>query len=109
MVSTVDLHVHTFYSDGRDPPLAVLRRAAALGIKTIAITDHDNTGGVRQVQGLAPELGLCLIPAIELTCRWDRCRTAPGEGDIDVLGYWIDLDDAGFCAFERAALEDIHT
>jgi predicted metal-dependent phosphoesterase TrpH len=32
----------------------------------------------------------------------------PGQGDIDVLGYWIDLDDAGFRAFEQAALEDIH-
>ena len=79
-----------------------------MGIKTVAIMDHDNTNGVRQVEALAPELGLCLIPALELTCRWDRCRSAPGEGDIDVLGYWIDLDDAGFCAFERAALEDIH-
>jgi predicted metal-dependent phosphoesterase TrpH len=108
VISTIDLHIHTFYSDGRDAPEAVLRRAAALGIKTVAITDHDNTNGLRQAQALAPELGLCLIPAIELTCRWDRCRSAPGEGDIDVLGYQIDLDDAGFNAFERAALEDIH-
>ena len=104
----IDLHVHTFYSDGRDSPEVVLRRAAALGIRTVAITDHDNTNGVRQVQALAQELGLCLIPAIELTSRWDACRSAPGAGDIDVLGYWIDLDDAGWCAFERAALEDIH-
>jgi len=86
----------------------VLRRAAALGIKTVAIADHDNTNGVRQVQTLARELELWLIPAIELTSRWDACRSAPGAGDIDVLGYMIDLDDAGFCAFEQAALEDIH-
>ena len=108
LVSTVDLHIHTFYSDGRDAPEAVLLRAAALGIKTVAIADHDNTNGVRQVQALARELGLCLIPAIELTCRWEQCHSAPGEGDIDVLAYFVDLDDAGFCAFERAALEDIH-
>jgi predicted metal-dependent phosphoesterase TrpH len=108
VISTIDLHVHTFYSDGRDAPEAVLRRAAALGIKTVAIADHDNTNGVRQVQTRATELGLCLIPAIELTCRWERCRSAPGEGDIDVLGYWMDLGDAGFRAFEQATLEDIH-
>jgi predicted metal-dependent phosphoesterase TrpH len=108
LVSTVDLHIHTFYSDGRDAPEVVLRRAAALGIKTVAITDHDNTNGVRQVQALALKLGQCLIPAIELTCRWDRCRLVPGEGDIDVLGYFVDLDDAAFCAFEQATLEDIH-
>jgi hypothetical protein len=57
---------------------------------------------------LAVELGQSLIPDIELTCCWDQCRAASGEVDIDVLGYWLDLDDAGFCASERAALEDIH-
>jgi predicted metal-dependent phosphoesterase TrpH len=108
LASTVDLHIHTAYSDGRDPPEDVLRRAAALGIRTLALTDHDNTNGVRQVQGLARELGLRLIPAIELTCRWDACRAAPGESDVDVLGYFVDLDDPGFRAFERAALDDIH-
>lgn len=56
MISTIDLHVHTFYSDGRDAPEAVLRRAAALGIKMVAITDHDNTNGIRQVQALAREV-----------------------------------------------------
>ena len=92
----------------------MLRRAAALGIKTVALTDHDNTNGVRQVLALAQELGLCLIPAIELTCRWDHVRsargqkTSAGKGDIDLLGYFIDLDDIGFGAFERVALADIH-
>jgi hypothetical protein len=86
LVSTVDLHMHTFYSDGRGAPEAMLRWAAALGIQTVAITDHDNTNGVRQAQALAPKLGLCLIPAIELTCRWDQCRSAPGEGGTDRPG-----------------------
>lgn len=103
-----DLHIHTFYSDGRDSPAVVLRRCAALGLKTVAITDHDNANGVRAVRALAGELGLRLIPAVELTCRWDRCHTAPGESDIDVLGYFVDVDDAAFGAFEQAALDDIH-
>ena len=106
--STIDLHIHTSYSDGRDAPGAVLHRCAALGLKTVAITDHDTTGGVRVARAMAGELGLRLIPAIELTCRWDRCPSPPGEGDIDVLGYFIDLDDAEFRAFEQAALDDIH-
>ena len=108
MVSTVDLHIHTFFSDGRDAPESVLRRSLALGIQTVAITDHDNTNGVRQVRALARELGLRLIPAIEMTCRWDQCNLPSGEGDIDLLGYFVDIDDAAFRAFERAALDDIH-
>ena len=107
MTSTVDLHIHTFFSDGRYEPEAVLRRAVALDIETLAITDHDNTNGFRQARALGRELGLKLIPAIELTCRWDQCRLPPGEGDVDVLGYFVDIGDAAFRAFERAALDDV--
>ncbi len=102
-----DLHIHTCYSDGQASPAEVLRRAASLGLQTIAITDHDNANGSRQARVLAQELGVRLIPAIELTCRWEQCRAAPGEGDIDLLGYFVDLDDAEFRAFEQAALDDI--
>ncbi|MBN1139804.1 MAG: PHP domain-containing protein [Anaerolineae bacterium] len=104
----VDLHIHTYYSDGRDAPEGVLRRCAALGLRTVALTDHDNANGVRAVRALAGELGLSLIPAIELTCCWERCHAAPGESDIDVLGYFVDVDDAAFRAFEQATLDDIH-
>jgi len=108
MSSAIDLHMHTTYSDGEDPPEAVLRRCAALGLKTVALTDHDNTNGVRAARSLAHELDLRLIPGIEATCRWDACHTRPGEGDIDVLGYFVDVDDADFQAFELAALADIY-
>jgi DNA polymerase (family X) len=36
-----DLHVHTDYSDGRDPVIAMVQAAAALGYAYIAITDHS--------------------------------------------------------------------
>jgi DNA polymerase (family X) len=36
-----DLHVHTDYSDGRDPVVAMVQAAAALGYAYIAITDHS--------------------------------------------------------------------
>jgi len=107
MRSTIDLHIHTTCSDGQEPPEAVLQRCAALGLKTVALTDHDNANGVRAARSLARELGLRLVAGIETTCRWDACHTRPGEGDIDVLGYFVDVDDAGFRAFERAALDDI--
>jgi predicted metal-dependent phosphoesterase TrpH len=107
-VSTIDLHIHTHYSDGRYSPSKVLAHAACLGLKTIAFTDHDNTNGVREALPLAYQRGIELVPAIELTCRWPECDTPPGDGDIDLLGYFIDLDNAAFRAFERASLADIH-
>jgi len=38
----VDLHIHTTASDGKHTPADIVRRAAGLGMKVIAISDHDN-------------------------------------------------------------------
>jgi 3',5'-nucleoside bisphosphate phosphatase len=108
-ISTVDLHLHTFYSDGRFSPEDVVRHAANMGLKTIAITDHDNANGSRQAAELACQMGLELIPAVEFTSRFPGCNTFPEKGDIDILGYFLSLDNPEFHAFEQAALNDIHT
>jgi len=108
MSASIDLHIHTHFSDGRDSPAEVLHRAAQMGMKTLAITDHDNANGTREALPLAQALGLELIPAVEFTCHWSQCNTPPGKGDIDVLAYFVNLDDAEFQAFEQATLGDIH-
>jgi predicted metal-dependent phosphoesterase TrpH len=107
-ISTIDLHLHTHYSDGRFSPEEVLRHAVNVGLKTIAITDHDNTNGSRHIADLARQLGVELIPAVEFTSRLPGCDTSPEKGDIDVLGYFLTLDNPEFRAFEQAALNDIH-
>lgn len=57
-ISTVDLHLHTFYSDGRFSPEEVLRHTAYIGMKTIAITDHDHANGARHAVDLARQFEL---------------------------------------------------
>lgn len=99
-----DLHLHTFYSDGQASPAKVLEHAADIGLKTVAITDHDNARGAREALPIAARLGLELIPAIEFTSRWE-----PNQGDdVDVLGYFINLDDPALQGVEQAALGDMH-
>ena len=109
--STCDLHLHTHYSDGRASPAEVLHHAAAIGLRTVSITDHDNVNGAREAAFVAKELGLELIPGIEVTSRWNECDFAPGGDplalDIDVLGYYIDPEDPGFLSFTHAAIEDL--
>ena len=107
VVSTCDLHTHTYYSDGRASPRELVQHAAAIGLRTLAITDHDTARGAREALTTARELGIELVPAIEFTCRWDELRAPVGQTDIDVLGYCVDLDQPHFQAAERAALEDI--
>jgi 3',5'-nucleoside bisphosphate phosphatase len=84
--------MHTYFSDGRASPQELLEKAAQLGLKTIAITDHETTQGSRQGQSLAPRYGIELIPAIEITCYWDGYTGHGGGPDIDILGYFLDLE-----------------
>ena len=80
-MSGIDLHVHSTASDGKLSPQAVVEKAAALGLKYIAISDHDTVDGVvpaLQAAKTFPELKV--IPAVEIS-------TDTSEGQAHVLGY----------------------
>ena len=80
-----DLHLHTNQSDGADSPERVVELAAAMGLTTIAITDHDNIDGIAAAQSKGAELGVEVIPGIELSSEFENC-------DIHILGYFIDYN-----------------
>lgn len=103
----IDLHTHTYYSDGRPSPAELVEQAAAQGLRTLAITDHDNARATREVRPLAQRLGVELIPAVEVTCRWDASGAPPWDSDIDVLGYFLEIDSPAFLRFEQACLADL--
>ncbi len=86
----IDLHMHTFYSDGRASPRELLTGAKHKGLRTVAITDHETARASREGAGPARDLGLSLIPAIELTAAWPGYVGHGGGPDIDILGYFID-------------------
>src|SRR5690349_8813822 len=70
-------------------PEALFSKALELGIRTLSITDHDSTAGWNDVQPLAqahPELRL--ITGVEMS--------AEGELHCHLLGYFIDVQAAGF-------------
>ena len=67
----IDLHSHSTASDGSDEPVALVQRAAAAGVKALALTDHDTQSGVRAAQLEANGLGIELIPGTELSLGWE--------------------------------------
>jgi hypothetical protein len=72
-----DLHMHTIFSyDGTATVPAVLRRAHAVGLDVIAITDHDEIASALEAVTLAPHYGVEVIPGIEITTA---------EGDLLAL------------------------
>ncbi len=67
-VLSVELHSHSALShDGRDPVEALLKRAAAVGLDALAVTDHDEIAASLEAVDLAPEYGLIGIPGIEVS------------------------------------------
>lgn len=66
-----DLHCHSTHSDGLLTPQAVVRRAAERGVEVLALTDHDDTGGLAEACAAAADAGITLIPGAELSVSWE--------------------------------------
>jgi hypothetical protein len=80
-----DLHIHSNLSDGTESPEEIVKLAKAGGLKTIALTDHDNVDGVGEAVAAGKGLGVEVIPGIEFTCE------IPGA-EVHVLGYFIEAE-----------------
>lgn len=72
----VHLHTHTMYSafDGLGTPQEFARRAAAMGQRRIAFTDHGTVRGLYDAHKACDEHGLALIPGAELYLADDAIR-----------------------------------
>ncbi|NOY56842.1 MAG: PHP domain-containing protein [Actinobacteria bacterium] len=76
----VDLHTHSFFSDGSDSPSDVVHAAFRAGLTAVALTDHDTLEGIPEAHQAAGEVGMELVPGVEISCEW-----APGTMHIVVL------------------------
>jgi len=83
-VGPVDLHLHSTASDGKFTPEEVVAKAAALGLRYIALTDHDSVDGIGSAVKAAKAFPrLTFIPGVEVS-------TDVPEGEIHILGYFVD-------------------
>lgn len=87
----IDLHCHSDVSDGLLPPAEVVGRAAANGVHVLALTDHDDVGGIAEARAAAAAHDLTLIPGVEISVTWDG-RT------VHVVGLRIDPHNAALAA-----------
>ncbi len=65
----IDLHTHSSASDGTDTPAALVREAKAAGLDVVALTDHDATSGWAEAQRAADEVGIILLPGLEISTK----------------------------------------
>ena len=97
-MATIDLHIHSNYSDdGEFSPAELVEFCLGAGLTHAAIADHNSVKGVAQAQGAAEGTSLRIIPALEMDCHF--------EGIVfHLLGYGIDHSASIFLQIER----DIH-
>jgi len=90
----IDLHVHTKISDNSLSAREVIRLAKDKGITHLAITDHDTTKGLHEAISLGREIGVGIVPGIELSAYdYGRDKRAhilglciePGHPSLDLL------------------------
>ncbi len=83
----IDLHTHTIYSDGGLTPNGLIVKAKEIGLKAVAIADHDNVAATEVALIKGAELGIEVVPAIELTAYVNE------DTDFHILGYFINQRD----------------
>ncbi len=79
----VDLQMHTIRSDGAWTPPQLLDYLADQGFAAVAITDHDRVDVAGELAALGAARGVHVIPAVEVTTRWD-------DRPVDLLCFGFD-------------------
>ncbi len=78
--------MHSLHSDGSLSVAALVERVAARGVQLMALTDHDNTAGVKEAAAAAAHLGIAFLSGVEISSEWN------GIG-IHIVGLGIDIEN----------------
>ena len=82
----IDLHVHSNASDGSLTPSEVADEAIRMGLKAIALTDHDTVDGIPEILAYTKDKDLEVVPGIEVSCYYKK-------REIHILGFYIDYEN----------------
>ncbi|HEX8099590.1 MAG TPA: PHP domain-containing protein [Actinomycetota bacterium] len=83
----IDLHAHSVQSDGTLTPRELIALAADRALDAVALTDHDTMNGLPDAFEAGSELGVEVVPGIELS------TVNEGQG-VHILCYYPDPGDA---------------
>jgi hypothetical protein len=103
-MKTIDLHVHSNFSDGSESTEKLIELATAANLAAFALTDHDTTNGYKSLYeasskhnaGLPKEEQLEVLPGVEISAAYKN-------GDIHILGLLVDPNDSEFNALLKSA------
>ena len=78
-----DFHIHSTCSDGKFTPEEVIMLSKEKTVDIISLTDHNNTCGIDEAISFGKELGIKVIPGVELSTRYNNSK-------VHILGYFKD-------------------
>jgi predicted metal-dependent phosphoesterase TrpH len=83
-----DLHCHSTVSDGLLTPAELVRRAQANAVDLLALTDHDEIGGLAEAAAEAAAIGLRFCNGVEISVSWGDDQT------VHIVGLGFDAAHA---------------
>ncbi len=96
MAALFDLHCHSTVSDGLLAPSELVAHAAKRGVKVLALTDHDDLGGLEAAREAAIQHGIQFVNGVEISVTWKR-RT------LHIVGLKVAINNAPL----KAALDKV--
>lgn len=93
----IDLHCHSTISDGLLSPQALVAHAAFHGVKVLALTDHDDIGGLKLARQTAIEHDIQFVDGVEISVTWKK-RT------LHIVGLKINPENSAL----NHALNQVH-
>ena len=99
--AAVDLHLHTYASDGAWSPADLIDYLAEHDFRVISVCDHDTQRSVSEATRLGNDRGIRVVPGVEVTSRW-----ADRQWHVLVYGIAPDRNDAAAAPF-HALLQDL--
>jgi len=82
----IDLHTHSYYSDGALSPRVIVCRAINAGCNYLSLTDHDSVEGIEEAEKFAKTRNINFIKGVEISAKYN-------SQSIHIVGLGIDSNE----------------
>jgi len=80
----IDLHFHSYYSDGIYSPKILVKKAKKIGFSMLCLTDHNGVDGLDEFAAQAKKEKIKFWLGVEIYTRWQNRH-------VHLLGYQFDV------------------